>query len=139
MPGRIGEEREAIAWQLREGRGPLASEGAELSDLHRAHQVAEKRSERNHPRLAVDPAIGERPHQHFAAAHRELGVVAAGESIEDYQYPGAYLTAIANQTDETTARAWLADAVVLDTTHCRADEAIEDIVHLVRRAIAAGG
>ncbi len=44
-------------------------------------------------------------------AKERLGVVAAGESIEDYQYPGAYLTAIANETDEKIARAWLADGV----------------------------
>ncbi len=32
---------------------------------------------------------------------------AAGESIEQYQYPGTYLTTIAGEADEGTARKWL--------------------------------
>ncbi len=36
---------------------------------------------------------------------------AAGESIEQYQYPGSYLTTIAGEADEETARKWLEHTV----------------------------
>ncbi len=39
-------------------------------------------------------------------AKERFGLVADGESIENYQYPGAYLAAIANDADEKTARGW---------------------------------
>ena len=40
-----------------------------------------------------------------------LGAVAPGESIENYQYPGAYLSVIASEADEASARRWLDPAV----------------------------
>ncbi len=40
-------------------------------------------------------------------AKERFGVAGAGETIEQYQYPGAYVTAIANAADEATARRWL--------------------------------
>lgn len=36
-----------------------------------------------------------------------LGRTAAGETIEQYQYPGSYLTAIAQEVDELDARTWI--------------------------------
>jgi arginyl-tRNA synthetase len=41
-------------------------------------------------------------------AKERFGATSPGESIEQYQYPGAYVTAIATAADETTARRWLA-------------------------------
>lgn len=43
-------------------------------------------------------------------AKERLGAAAPGESIENYQYPGAYLTAIAADADEATARRWVETA-----------------------------
>ncbi len=40
-------------------------------------------------------------------AKERLGVAAAGETIEQYQYPGGYLATIASDVDEKTARSWL--------------------------------
>ncbi len=40
-------------------------------------------------------------------ARERLGTTSAGESIEQYQYPGAYLTTIASSADEKTVRAWI--------------------------------
>lgn len=40
-------------------------------------------------------------------AKERLNATAPGESIEQYQYPGGYLTTIATETDEATARRWL--------------------------------
>jgi arginyl-tRNA synthetase len=40
-------------------------------------------------------------------AKERLGAASPGESIEQYQYPGAYLTTIASQADEKTARSWM--------------------------------
>jgi arginyl-tRNA synthetase len=40
-------------------------------------------------------------------AKERLRVVSPGESIEQYQYPGAYLTTIASEADEKTARGWV--------------------------------
>ncbi len=40
-------------------------------------------------------------------AKERLGAAARDETIEQYQYPGAYVTAIANDADEASARRWL--------------------------------
>ena len=40
-------------------------------------------------------------------AKERLGVVAPGDSLENYQYPGAYLAAIAAGADEEGARRWV--------------------------------
>jgi arginyl-tRNA synthetase len=40
-------------------------------------------------------------------AKERLGKTTPGETIEQYQYPGAYLTTIAGEADESMARQWL--------------------------------
>jgi arginyl-tRNA synthetase len=60
-------------------------------------------------------------------AKERLGATSPGESIEQYQYPGGYVTTIAAQADEETARKWVEGGSGAELGRFASDRLLETI------------
>jgi len=78
-------------------------------------------------------ALGESFRFRLKEAH---GFAAAGESIEQYQYPGSYLADMAGAVDADTARAWV---LASENSATLGKRAADTLVATIRRDLAAYG